>query len=241
MVVYIAVFLWVDRRWQSIELQAAIGVMTYGVLLLSGLAITPVERRQLCLLIAFATVLELVSSQVWGVYRYRFGNVPFYIPPGHGIVFVLSLWISRTPLMLSSGGRARIAILVVSGIWALAGVTVLPPITGRVDMEGALLWPIFCYFILRTDRALFFASVFLVTSAVELYGVALGDWRWTPVAPHLGIPGGNPPSVIAGAYCVLDASVFGALLLLGRRARRRVRTALATVESEVRGVPPLFD
>lgn len=222
LIVYVAVFLYADSRLRSIGSQAAMGVLTFGVLILSGTALRSHERRQLCLLILFATALELVSSQIWGVYRYRFGNVPFYIPPGHGVVFVLSVWLTRTPLMQTSQERAKHLVLIVSGAWALAGVTLLPHATGRFDMEGALLWPIFAFFVLRTQRALFFTAVFIVTSAVELYGVALGDWVWTPVAPHLGTPGGNPPSVIAGAYCVLDASVFGALVVLPALARRRL-------------------
>ncbi|MFN2568305.1 MAG: hypothetical protein ABR564_01720 [Candidatus Dormibacteria bacterium] len=238
LIVYVAVFLYVDSRLQSIAVQAAMGVMTFGVLVLCGMAMAPRERRQLCLLILFATGLELVSSQLWGVYRYRFGNVPFYIPPGHGIVFVLSLWLARTPLLHTSQQRAKRLVLIGSGVWALAGISVLPPLTGRLDMEGALLWPIFAFFILRTERALFFAAVFLVTSAVELYGVALGDWVWTPVAPYLRTPGGNPPSVIAGAYCVLDASVFGVLVVMPALARRRVRRALHGAEVPVE-VPPV--
>jgi len=242
LIVYVAVFLLVDNRFQSIGVQAAMGVMTFGVLLLAGVWLESQQRRQLCLLILFATVLELVSSQLWGVYRYRFGNVPFYIPPGHGIVFVLSVWLARTPLLRTAETLAKRLVLVGSGTWALAGITVLPHLTGRLDMEGALLWPIFAFFILRTDRALFFAAVFLVTSAVELYGVALGDWTWTPVAPHLGIPGGNPPSVIAGAYCVLDASVFGALVVMPALARRRVRHALSGGDGrELPSAPSIAD
>jgi hypothetical protein len=243
LVVYIATFLYVDHRLPSIGAQAAMGVATFGILLLAGFTLTADDRRQLCLLLIFATALELVSSQVWGVYRYRFGNVPFYIPPGHGVVFVLALWLARTPFLRRHEERATRLALIAAGAWAIGGVTVLPPLTGRVDLAGLLLWPIFCFFVLRTDRALFFAAMFLVTSLVEIYGVALGDWTWTPVAPHLRIPQGNPPSVIAGAYSVLDASVFVTLSAAAAMITRRRGRGRATPEraGEIRSQPRILE
>ena len=55
--------------------------------------------------------------------------------------------------------------------------------------------------------------MFLLTSLLEVMGTWLGDWTWAVHAPILGVPVGNPPSVIAGAYCCLDA-----LVLLSHRA-----------------------
>ena len=39
----------------------------------------------------FATVGEVTGSLVWGVYRYRLHNLPLFIPPAHGIVYLSGL------------------------------------------------------------------------------------------------------------------------------------------------------
>src|SRR5262249_8732791 len=49
-----------------------------------------------------------------------------------------------------------------------------------------------------------YASVFLVVAALELYGTALGTWRWAGELPGLGVPDGNPPSGVASGYVWFD-------------------------------------
>jgi hypothetical protein len=46
--------------------------------------------------------------------------------------------------------------------------------------------------------------VFLVVAALELYGTAIGTWRWARELPGLGIPDGNPPSGVASGYVWFD-------------------------------------
>jgi hypothetical protein len=87
-------------------------------------------------------------------------------------------------------------------------VTVLPLLTGRLDMTGALLWPIFAYFTLRSRQAPVYAAAFLMTSVLELFGTGFHNWTWQAIAPISHLHQGNPPSVIAGAYCLLDAAVL---------------------------------
>ena len=49
-----------------------------------------------------------------------------------------------------------------------------------------------------------YAGVFLVVASLELYGTAIGTWRWAPNASGLGIPDGNPPSGVASGYVWFD-------------------------------------
>ena len=49
--------------------------------------------------------------------------------------------------------------------------------------------------------------------ALELYGTAIGTWRWAEELPGLGIPDGNPPSGVASGYVWFDVM---ALLLVPR-------------------------
>ena len=50
-------------------------------------------------------------------------------------------------------------------------------------------------------------------AGLELYGTAIGTWRWAGALPGLGIPDGNPPSGVASGYVWFDVM---ALLLAPR-------------------------
>ena len=178
----------------------------------------PGERRQVWLLVIVATGFEILGSLIWGLYRYRFGNVPLYVPPGHGLVYLFGLTSARTPLFLRHGRTIARSALALATAWAVGGLTVLPLVTGRVDVEGALCLPIFAWFILRSPRAAMFAAIFFATSMLEIFGTSFGNWRWAPVAPYIDVTAGNPPSVIAGGYCIIDGSVLVLLIALGRVA-----------------------
>ncbi|MHB8507157.1 MAG: hypothetical protein ACYDGR_00720 [Candidatus Dormibacteria bacterium] len=156
-----------------------------------------------------ATALEIFASLVWGEYRYRLGNVPLFVPFGHGLVCVFGVRGARTPLAL----RHRRALLTVTAVlaatWAVAGLSIFPWVLHwRKDSGGGLLFPIFLLFLLRSPRAPIFAGIFYATSVLELVGTGLGNWAWAVHAPFLQFGAGNPPSVIAGAYCVLDGAAL---------------------------------
>ena len=215
-VLYIPFILFVDSRQTSLYPQYALGLLTFGVLYLSTRLSPPVERRQVWLCVVVATGFEILGSLVWGLYRYQFHNLPLYVPPGHGLVYLFGLTAARTPLFLRHGHAVNRVALALAGGWALSGVTWLPLLTGRVDVSGALLFPIFAWFILRSPRAGVFAAIFFCTSLLEIFGTSFGNWRWAAQVPYLLFPSGNPPSVIAGGYSVIDGSVLLLAALLPR-------------------------
>jgi hypothetical protein len=94
-------------------------------------------------------------------------------------------------------------------------LTVLP----RRDVAGAVGVPLLLVFLWRSRNRAVYASVFLVVAALELYGTAIGTWRWAPALPGLGIPDGNPPSGVASGYvwfdvmAILTAPVFLQVML----------------------------
>src|SRR5437588_2681822 len=218
---YIPFVLFVDGRITTIYEQYALGLLTFAVLFLAASLSPSAERRQVWLCVVVATGFEVFGSLIWGLYRYRFHNVPLYVPPGHGLVYLFGLTSARTPLFLRHGRAVKAVALALAGGWAISGLTWLPLLTGRVDALGALCLPIFGWFILRSPRAGVFAAIFFCTSMLEIFGTSFGNWRWMAEAPYLLIPSGNPPSVIAGGYCVIDGSV---LLLIGALSRLRLRS-----------------
>lgn len=194
-----------------------LGALTFAALLWSLRGSPARERWTVCLCVVLATGLEVFGSLVWGEYRYRFGNVPLYVPAGHGMVCLFALRAARTPLMQRHGRALSLATLAVAGAWALAGLSVIPwYLHGRRDTGGGLLFPIFAAFVLWSSRHRYFAGIFVATTVLELFGTGFGNWTWAVTAPVVRFSAGNPPSVIAGAYCVLDGVVLLTAAALGR-------------------------
>ena len=174
--------------------QLALGVLT--ALLFVGLLRlhSPAVRFQAMGVVAIATIGEVVGSLLWGLYSYRLDNIPAFVPPGHGLVYLAGFSIAALC------GRRTLPLLasVVAAAWGIAGLTVLP-----TDVAGGIGCA-FLVVVLLGTRAPVYAGVFLVVAALELYGTAVGTWTWSSTVPGLGLPQGNPPSGVASGYVVFD-------------------------------------
>jgi len=208
LLLYTPIGLFADSRVTAPWQQYLLGLLTFVVLYLAALKAPREQRAQVWTCVVVATGFEVFGSLVWGIYQYRLHNLPLFVPPGHGIVYLFGLLAAQTPVVMRYGRRVAHLVLAAAGAWALAGLTVLPALTGRVDVQGALCLPVFAYFLLRSPRWPLFAAIFIIVSELEIAGTSFGNWYWMPVAPWTHIPSGNPPSVIAGGYCVIDASVL---------------------------------
>ena len=60
--------------------QYLLGLATLALLVAATRGSSATERRQVWLLVLVATAAEVLLSVVWGVYRYRYGNVPALRP-----------------------------------------------------------------------------------------------------------------------------------------------------------------
>jgi hypothetical protein len=176
--------------------QLALGALTWIVLAAALRPLAPLARAQALGVVVFATVGEVTGSLVWGVYHYRLHNLPLFIPPAHGIVYLSGLALTRVVSV-----RKLVAAAAAGSIgWGLAGLTVLP----RLDVAGAIGVPLLCVFLWRSRARATYAAVFLVVGALELYGTSIGTWHWARTLPGLGIPDGNPPSGVASGYIWFD-------------------------------------
>ncbi|OLD23696.1 MAG: hypothetical protein AUJ02_10060 [Chloroflexi bacterium 13_1_40CM_3_65_12] len=205
---YLPLLLLADSHITGMWQQWLLGVLTFAALYFATLKVPRQQRLQVWICVVVATGFEIFGSLIWGVYRYRLHNVPLFVPPGHGGVYLFGLLAAGTPVVMKHGRYVAYVILAGAGVWALAGLTVLPLLTGRFDLQGALCLPLFAWFVLRSPRWSLFAAIFIATGVLEIFGTSFGNWYWLPVAPWTHIPSGNPPSVIAGGYCVIDASVM---------------------------------
>jgi hypothetical protein len=225
-IAYLAALLAVDH-FVTFHEQLALGVLTWLVLIAALTRVPLLRRAQALGVVIFATVGEVTGSIVWGVYHYRLHNLPTFVPPAHGIVYLTGFSLS---VALARHARTVVLLAAIAATtWALLGLTVLP----RRDVAGAVGVPLLLLFLWRSRSRAIYACVFLVVGALEFYGTALGTWRWARALPGLGIPDGNPPSGVASGYVWFD--VMGLLVapwlvaLLSSRARRTTSEAEPTL------------
>ncbi len=184
----------------SLGQQVALGLMTWVFLGLALRFSPPAERIQVLTMVGVASGFEVFSSLLVGFYRYRLENVPLYVPPGHGLFFLMALrtselpWIVKRPRLVVGGVAAGSVALTVRGAVALP----------TPDLFGFAAWLVFLWFLLAGRYRRFYAVSFVMTMALEFYGTSLGLWRWASVAPIVALPAANPPCGIGAGYCVMD-------------------------------------
>ena len=212
---YLAALLAIDTQVDP-RGQLVLGALTWLVLVVAAWPLPAERRAQVAVVICAATVAELTGSILWGVYSYRLGNLPTFVPPAHGLVFMAGLSLSQA--LRSRERELVLAAATAAATWGILGLTVLP----RTDAAGALGVPLLLAFLWRSRARAAYAGVFLVVAALELYGTAIGTWRWAEQLPGLGIPDGNPPSGVASGYVWFDVmALLMAPRLLGFLRRTR--------------------
>jgi hypothetical protein len=220
MAAYVGVALAVDQNVDASG-QIVLGVTTWLFLLLACRDLDPQDRARTAAVVLVATCGEILGSLVLGLYTYRLHNLPTFVPPGHGLFYVTGLRLSRSELVRRHARKVSALVLGAGGCWALAGVTV----THRADVAGALCMLALAFFVLRGRAPMLYACMFIVVSLLELYGTAMGTWRWAEVWPHYGLSSGNPPSGISAGYVLFDATALALgpwLLRLWQRGRPRL-------------------
>ena len=225
---YLAALLAVDTQ-VSLHGQLALGALTWIVLLVAARPL-PVERRaQVAVVICAATVAEVTGSILWGVYTYRLHNLPLFVPPGHGLVYLAGISLSETALVRARPRGFVLVVAACAATWGVVGLTVLP----RFDLGGAIGVSVFLFFLWKGRVPMVYGGVFFVVPFLELWGTAVGLWQWHAITPGLGLPMGNPPSGAMSGYVLFDivAIALTARLLRARAAVRRVR-APATLATE---------
>jgi len=187
--------LFVDQWWGS-HGQVVVSAITW-ILLAALLRASPApSRRALVACLVIATAGEIFLSLVWGLYRYRQENIPLFVPPGHVLLFFLGTRIAeRLPERSVAWIAAAAAPLVGLLAWS-----------GR-DTLGPLLFGMFLLCLWLSPSRRLYATMFVLSLAMELYGTWMGNWRWNDAVPWLGLTATNPPVAAGAFYCVLDLLV----------------------------------
>jgi hypothetical protein len=231
-------------RGASMTEQRLLGVGTWLLLLALLKRESGRTRAQVAVVVAFATLVEYCFAGWLGVYVYRLHDVPWFVPPGHGLVYLGALAIGRSDVVRRHAGWLVPATLGVAGAYAVWGLF----LSGRTDVLGAFWFGCLALFLLRGRQPLrsrqrsvnntVFVGAFFVVTYLELLGTGLGTWTWQVRDPVFGLVAmGNPPSGAAGGYGFFDAAALWLApkieLFAERRLARRKRGEHVVVESSV--------
>lgn len=211
--VWVLVVLGLDTQ-ATLTQQRLLGLGTWLLLLAVLKGETVAVRAQVAVVVAFASVVEYVFAGWLGVYVYRLENVPAFVPPGHGLVYLAALCLGRSAWAHRHARAFLTTTLVLCAAWAVWGVT----LSDRPDALGAFWCLCLLLFARYGSSPLLYAGAFVVVSYLEIIGTGLGTWTWQPYDPTGLISIGNPPSGIAGGYAWFDAA---ALALAPRLVRSR--------------------
>jgi hypothetical protein len=168
-----------------------IGLATWLFLLAAVRALPRPEALRVAAVVAIATGGEILGSLILGLYAYRRGGIPAFVPPGHGLVYLAGLRLSETRV------RAIVRPVALAAGAAWAGLTLSHDMVGALAMVALLV-------LIARGRPLY-ACMFAVVAALELYGTGMGTWAWAQHWPGLHVSMGNPPSGVAAGYVAFDA------------------------------------
>jgi hypothetical protein len=221
----IATFLALDHFADASE-QLLLGAATWLVLFASCSPLSREDRTRALLVVLVATCAEVLGTIVLGAYTYRLDNLPAFVPPGHGLVYLAGLRISQSaPVRRNPKAFVRVVVAIIAA-WGAAGLVLL----GRTDALGAITGALLIYVLIRGRTSTLYAGVFLVVGFLEIYGTSIGAWHWAATAPDTPVPTGNPPSGIAGVYVLFDIAAIALaprLLAALDRARALAENGLA--------------
>ncbi len=170
------------------------------------------EQVSLIACVLYATIGEIFLSLVWGLYDYRLGNIPLFVPPGHALLFMLGMAIAHH---LTDRVAWAVPLLAAPFVLWLA-------VTG-IDSFGAPLFALLVLCMVFGPAKKLYATMFVLALAMEIYGTWVGNWAWGPHVPWLRLSTVNPPLAAGAFYCVLD------LLVTATTTGLRRRRAAATV------------
>jgi hypothetical protein len=200
---WVPLVLWADTG-ASLWQQRLLGLGTWLLLLLLLAREDRGTRVQVAVVVAYATVVELVFAGWLGVYVYRLENVPAFVPPGHGLVYLGALALGSSAWVHRHRSAFLLVTLVPGAAWAVWGVT----LSDRPDALGAFWFGCLLLFVWKGRSPLLYGGALVVVTYLELIGTSLGTWAWQPSDPTGLVSIGNPPSGIAGGYAFFDAAAL---------------------------------
>lgn len=168
------------------------------------------DALPILLAVGVATLGEVILSIGWGLYEYRHALIPLYVPPGHGVFYLLAAESARQPLLRRHARIIERLVLIAGSALALLTLIALG------DVWGVVWWIAAVALLRRSSNRLLLSMCIVFTVALEWLGTSIGNWRWAAEVPLLGLPSANPPSGVGILYLLLDLIVLAICTKLPR-------------------------
>ena len=178
----------------------------------------PQLRKLMIIGLFVATAGEVFFSLVVGMYEYRLQNIPWYVPPGHTIMYATIFYWIRSPWVREHRKQLNV------GLYALAALISIASLILANDVYGFACFVLFTVIMLSTRESTpFFVAMYLLVVYLELLGTRIGNWYWHSYLLNRwpAIPSGNPPIGIAVFYFGFDIGCLGFYMLTNLDIRAR--------------------
>ena len=168
-------------------------------------------REQMLYAVLLGFIGEHLFSIVLGMYTYRLGNVPLYIPFGHAVVLVAVVYFCKKSIVRLNKKIIEKGFTIFILVYSFSFLILANDVFGFV-MSLLVL------FLLRNKprERLFYLTMYIAVAFLEIIGTSYGCWFWPETAFDV-IPflkSANPPSGISLFYFLLD---LGSLWLYKKR------------------------
>jgi len=214
--IYLLTGLWLDSFYfikYTENAQWYANIVMFIVTTIVFLNVTKRNKEQMITAILIAIIGEYLFSIVMGMYTYRLGNVPHYVPPGHALVYIAVLYFTKASSITKHRNLLEKFFTIFIFMYALVFLIIKNDVFGFV-MTIAIL------FILRNKprERLFYLTMYITVAYLEIVGTNYLCWKWPSIAWGFFdfLPSHNPPSGISFFYFGLD---LGSLWLYKQRHR----------------------
>jgi len=171
--------------------------------------------------VALAFLGEVVFSILLGMYEYRLGNVPLYVPLGHSLVYVAVFYIQKEKVI-----QRRKAFIVLLLYWGMIAYSSFWLIHEQDILGFICTLAIVLLLKKRTGDELFFLIMFFMVVYLELLGTYYQCWEWpdTWFSTVSFISSSNPPSGIGVFYFGFDIGCLWIYKKLNNKKWRRMQS-----------------
>jgi len=163
---------------------------------------------------------EYLFSLGLHMYAYRLGNVPMYVPPGHAIVYIATIYFCKKRIIKIYKTQVEKVFVVLILLYALLFLIFAN------DIFGFIMTLAVVYLLRNKPRErLFYLSMYVVVAVLEIIGTTFKCWVWPDTAFGI-IPflkSANPPSGISLVYFLLDLGSLWFYKLRNRTAWERMK------------------
>lgn len=196
--VFMAAVLLIDAP--GLPMQLTLGLAT-GAFVCLFVRRSPIDGRQVLTAVIVATLGEVVLSLGWGLYSYRNFLIPLYVPPGHGLFYLLAAETSVQQRMREHAATITRAVMTIGTLIAIVSLV------GFRDTWGFLWWLGALALMWRSKNRLLLSACFAYTILLEWAGTAIGNWQWAADVPFVRLHSANPPAGVGILYILLDLIV----------------------------------